>query len=1331
MKKFRKILSLILSISMLLTMTQFVLPTSASAEEVTVTDLNLGEVGDGSSDKAITMYAGDATIEYDVGGIGGKASTDVAYKVKTNAPDGNRATNRYIKPAITVQHPTYPSAVKDWELLISFDFMFTTSSDRFDLVFYSFLEGKTDYTPGNFEDHYVIFTPAGISGNSSITMGGISLNQWHRASIYIPNGGSNEIIVYLDGTSYEGKLKKEMASFGTRSAWIYLVDGEMNFDNYCMVQDTAYNPAEDRVADVDFTENENCEYTPNSGVIGFKRNDVTVGDIKDATVSVEGYKQRFYSDSTYTTLLEDTDVISNNTVMVWENAKGVMRYYSFDYDSNLEHPPVNETYYKISNNQDGTVTVTGFDRDKITDVDDLSAISIPEYIAGAKVTAIGIEAFRDEPEIQSVVIADSVETIGNYAFSGEAENGAPTGNLTSVTLPKNLKTIGPGAFARNGRLAEIEIPDGVETIGAEAFYWSGLTSITIPNSVTSMGFDVFRLCGNLKYAKLSAGLTSIPKGTFTSCGGIAEIVIPETITGEELQGGTFTEYDIDLTIYGIEGSFAESFANANGYEFVEVLGGTIVSDSKLLGDAKKVIKGTDYDIKTGFEKISFNAQLANIGTDPVEVVTTMTLYDESGEVVESDVLESEIASGKVALINEESDLFVDATGIKDGYKITVTFEKKSDNLKLCDDYTITFDESYREIHVLAIANSFCNDSFGYINNIAEADGVLLHVQNMYIGGASLTNHFDNMKFDKPAYQPIVNMKYGEEGLKMKDALQSDKWDVVALQCATHGLSNDLAFVDYETANHTVEENGEIVAYTTGEIYEFIRDYVAEYAPDAKRMMHMSWGTNDETSRTIYNNRFADAGEYPAARLAVYNLHKEAYHYGASIFSTEDHMLVPTSEAIKYAIDDLGFEEYVDDSNLNDIYYDSSARAMFRDTTSHLSLPYGRVLAGLTWYEYLTGNDVRNNPYQISGIPESDMALLKQAAHYACSMAEYNPETEEVEIDISAIGGTIKASINSGTEADFETGKKDTYAVGTEISLTAVPSETSKFLYWKDNSSNAIVSTNETFEFVVGTSRGYTAVFADSDNGAYITFRVNGKIVASGYSNSDNVTVPADPYAMGYKFEKWFCNGEETTVQAGDSVTAEENVEYVAGFILDSTQYDVSINDGNTTATEAYKYNEEVTAEAADKSGEGLEFTHWEKDGKIVSYSKTYTFYVNGITSVVAKYASEAAEKAPVLVMASPVKMADVGKIAFYAERDIPANCTVIETGILLDEVAGSKLDTAGVIKSVAKSKANKGQYTIRKVNVETGNTWYGKAYVIYKDGDSIKTIYSNEESLTF
>lgn len=72
----------------------------------------------------------------------------------------------------------------------------------------------------------------------------------------------------------------------------------------------------------------------------------------------------------------------------------------------------------------------------------------------------------------------------------------------------------------------------------------------------------------------------------------------------------------------------------------------------------------------------------------------------------------------------------------------VSFVWNSDDLKLiCESYTVNFDEEFKEIHVLSIANSFCNDSFSYLGKIAAADNVIIKTQNMFIGGARLEQHY--------------------------------------------------------------------------------------------------------------------------------------------------------------------------------------------------------------------------------------------------------------------------------------------------------------------------------------------------------------------------------------------------------------------------------------------------------------------------------------------------------------------------------------------------------------------------------------------------------------
>jgi hypothetical protein len=70
--------------------------------------------------------------------------------------------------------------------------------------------------------------------------------------------------------------------------------------------------------------------------------------------------------------------------------------------------------------------------------------------------------------------------------------------LTSITIPNSVTSIGNMAFADCTGLTSITIPNSVTSIGARAFEGcTGLTSITIPNSVTSIGSSAFRGCTNL------------------------------------------------------------------------------------------------------------------------------------------------------------------------------------------------------------------------------------------------------------------------------------------------------------------------------------------------------------------------------------------------------------------------------------------------------------------------------------------------------------------------------------------------------------------------------------------------------------------------------------------------------------------------------------------------------------------------------------------------------------------------------------------------------------------------------------------------------------------
>ena len=103
--------------------------------------------------------------------------------------------------------------------------------------------------------------------------------------------------------------------------------------------------------------------------------------------------------------------------------------------------------------------------------------------------------------------------------------------LTSITIPNGVTSIGDYAFQNCSNLASIYIPAGVTTIGEGAFYkCTSLTSITIPDSVTSIGTATFYYCSNLASIYIPAGVTSIEPSAFYYCSKLTSITIPDSVT---------------------------------------------------------------------------------------------------------------------------------------------------------------------------------------------------------------------------------------------------------------------------------------------------------------------------------------------------------------------------------------------------------------------------------------------------------------------------------------------------------------------------------------------------------------------------------------------------------------------------------------------------------------------------------------------------------------------------------------------------------------------------------------------------------------------------------
>ena len=120
--------------------------------------------------------------------------------------------------------------------------------------------------------------------------------------------------------------------------------------------------------------------------------------------------------------------------------------------------------------------ITHYNNNGVFQSKNLTSITIP-----SGVTSIGSKAFGSN-QLTSVTIPNSVTSIGRYAFNFN--------QLTSVNIPYSITSIDEGVFAMN-ELTSITIPNSVTSIGEDAFAINQLTSVTIPNSVTSIGERAF------------------------------------------------------------------------------------------------------------------------------------------------------------------------------------------------------------------------------------------------------------------------------------------------------------------------------------------------------------------------------------------------------------------------------------------------------------------------------------------------------------------------------------------------------------------------------------------------------------------------------------------------------------------------------------------------------------------------------------------------------------------------------------------------------------------------------------------------------------------------
>ncbi len=122
-----------------------------------------------------------------------------------------------------------------------------------------------------------------------------------------------------------------------------------------------------------------------------------------------------------------------------------------------------------------------------------------------------------------------------YLFTENEVSGLEISNvdksITSITIPDNVTSIGKHAFWNCKSIASVLIPQGVRTINQYSFWdCSALAEITIPSSVNYIGEYAFSECTQLKCISIPDGVTVIEKYTFNGCYSLTDVAIPDSVT---------------------------------------------------------------------------------------------------------------------------------------------------------------------------------------------------------------------------------------------------------------------------------------------------------------------------------------------------------------------------------------------------------------------------------------------------------------------------------------------------------------------------------------------------------------------------------------------------------------------------------------------------------------------------------------------------------------------------------------------------------------------------------------------------------------------------------
>ena len=228
--------------------------------------------------------------------------------------------------------------------------------------------------------------------------------------------------------------------------------------------------------------------------------------------------------------------------------------------------------YKFDSSS-GTLTISGKGGDVYYN-SFYNESKIKKVVINNGVKYIGDYAFANCKYLREISIPNSVQIIGDYLLKNcpklekitvgpknktyDSRNNcnaiiAKSGMVLisgckNTTIPYGVRTINSGAFSGCSGLRSVKIPNSVRTLGWGAFSKTGITNISIPDSVTKIEEAAFMNCKELNFVKLPKNINKIDCETFANCTNLQNVVIPKSVKDIEFTAFCKQTYGANETI---------------------------------------------------------------------------------------------------------------------------------------------------------------------------------------------------------------------------------------------------------------------------------------------------------------------------------------------------------------------------------------------------------------------------------------------------------------------------------------------------------------------------------------------------------------------------------------------------------------------------------------------------------------------------------------------------------------------------------------------------------------------------------------------------------------